>query len=324
MVQLGWITFFFMFQKGTNKKESIAVNWQNTSNWMLFTSSLENAKAPLTISLSLKISQIGKIAFAAQTCAKKITLEVFNPGLHVRITWELKKIFLLMWNSCNIKSTILSEQVSGILHIHDVVQPPSLSSPKAVTFLSRAPSKPHPLSSFFPFFLSPQPWQPLIWICLQDWYILIYPTYGIVWYQTFMFGFLYLVSCVWTFIHVVTCVSKYFILTSWVTVHCVYVRLFMSIHQWTFWANFWHVHVLVGVAAFSTCSSFSCCVILYPVNDTTLHSLSDEFVRCFQHLIFIANIAVNVLIQVFWQLARFQGVYLVMELPDSRECAFSS
>lgn len=97
MVQLGWITFFFMFQKGTNKKkESIAVNWQNTNNWMLFTFSwLENALKALIDCFSLKISQIGKIAFAAQTCAKKITLEVFNPGLHVRITWELKKNFFI-------------------------------------------------------------------------------------------------------------------------------------------------------------------------------------------------------------------------------------
>lgn len=173
-----------------------------------------------------------------------------------------------MWNSCNIKSTILSEQVSGILHIHDVVQPPSLSSPKAVTFPSRHSETPYPLSSFFPFFLSPQPlattnlnlslWIDTFWI---------FPTYGIVWYQTFHVWLpLLSIVCV-TFVHVVTCVSKYFILTdSWVTVHCVYVPVCLFIHQWTFGPTFWHVHVLVGVAAFSTCSSFSCCAILYPVN----------------------------------------------------------
>ena len=63
---------------------------------MLFTFSwLENAVKGLIDWFSLKISQIGKIAFAAQICAKKITLEVFNPRLHVRITWELKKNFFI-------------------------------------------------------------------------------------------------------------------------------------------------------------------------------------------------------------------------------------
>lgn len=138
-----------------------------------------------------------------------------------------------MWHSCNIKSTILSEQFNGILHIHSIVQPPSLSSPKTVTFPSHHSKTTYPLSSFFPFFLSLQLlattnlnlslWIDTFWI---------FPAYGIMWYQTFHVWLPSLSVVFVTSIHVVTCISKYFILIdSWVTVLCMYVSVCLFIHQ---------------------------------------------------------------------------------------------
>lgn len=153
---------------------------------------------------------------------------------------NLKKMFLLMWNSCNIKSAILSEQFGGILHIHNVVQPPSLSSPDTGTFPSHHSKTTYPVSSFSPFFLSPKPrattnlnlslWIDTFWI---------FPMRGIVWHQTFHVWLPSLsVVCV-RFVHVVTCISKYFLLTEgWVMVRCMSVSVYLFIHHWTFGLTF--------------------------------------------------------------------------------------
>ena len=108
------------------------------------------------------------------------------------------------------------------------------------TFPSHHSKTTYPLSSFSPFFLSLQPrattnlnlslWIDTFWI---------FPMHGIVWHQTFHVWLPSLsVVCV-RFVHVVTCISKYFILTEgWVMVRCMYVSVYLFIHQWTFRLTF--------------------------------------------------------------------------------------